>query len=208
MIYDFIHKDGVIKKSLRFLFFIILFQPSIYSQSVSNLEKFYALVDSASNLLIKDLGDAKKVSLELNLGIDYSIFANQVRGKLLKAGKEIISSGSTLENVATINFVVDNSIVEYSEPEKDGIFGDFLTERTIKLLGNYYISTNQQVKDFNLTTKDTINVEDVEIIEDRSYPFTQGELPAEPFFSSILEPVVAISAAAVTVILFFSVRSK
>jgi hypothetical protein len=104
MIYDFIHKDGVIKKSLRFLFFIILFQPSIYSQSVSNLEKFYALVDSASNLLIKDLGDAKKVSLELNLGIDYSIFANQVRGKLLKAGKEIISSGSTLENVATSKF--------------------------------------------------------------------------------------------------------
>ena len=75
-------------------------------------------------------------------------------------------------------------------------------------MGNYYISTNQQVKDFNLSTKDTINVEDVEIIEDRSYPFTQGELPAEPFFSSILEPVVAISAAAVTVILFFSVRSK
>jgi hypothetical protein len=66
-----------------------------------------------------------------------------------------------------VNFVVDNSIVEYSEPEKDGIFGDFLTERTIKLLGNYYISTNQQVKDFNLSTKDTINVEDVEIIEDQ-----------------------------------------
>jgi hypothetical protein len=126
----------------------------------------------------------------------------------LRAGKEIVSTGSTLENVVTINFVIDNTFVEYSEPEKDGIFGDFLTERTIKLLGNYYISTNQQVKDFNLTTKDTINVEDVEIIEDRSYPFTQGELPAEPFFSSILDPVVAISAAAVTVILFFSVRSK
>ncbi|MFZ1281258.1 MAG: hypothetical protein WAR59_10495 [Ignavibacteriaceae bacterium] len=208
MIYDFIHKDGVIKKSLRFLFFIILFQPVIYSQSISNLDKFYSLVDSASNLLIKDLGDAKKVNLELNLGIDYSIFANQVRGKLLRAGKEIVSTGSSAENVVSINFVIDNSFVGYSEPEKDGIFGDYLTERTIKLLGNYYISTNQQVKDFNLTTKDTINVEDVEIIEDRSYPFTQGELPAEPFFSSILEPVVAISAAAVTVILFFSVRSK
>jgi hypothetical protein len=208
MIYDFIQISGAIKKSLRFLFFILLFQSSIYSQSISNLDKFYSLVDSASNILIKDLGDAKKVSLELNLGIDYSIFANQVRGKLLRAGKEIIGTGSSDENVVTINFVIDNSFVGYSEPEKDGIFGDYLTERTIKLLGNYYISTSQQVKDFNLTTIDTINVDDVEIIEDRSYPFTQGDLPAEPFFSSILEPVVAISAAAVTVILFFSVRSK
>ena len=208
MIYDFIQISGAIKKSLRFLFFILLFQSSIYSQSISNLDKFYSLVDSASNILIKDLGDAKKVSLELNLGIDYSVFANQVRGKLLRAGKEIIGTGSSDENVVTINFVIDNSFVGYSEPEKDGIFGDYLTERTIKLLGNYYVSTSQQVKDFNLTTIDTINVDDVEIIEDRSYPFTQGDLPAEPFFSSILEPVVAISAAAVTVILFFSVRSK
>ena len=107
-----------------------------------------------------------------------------------------------------VNFVLDNALVEYSEPEKNGIFGEFLTERKIELSGNYFISGKSQINDFNLVEKDTINVEDVEKIENRSYPFTQGELPPEPFFSSLLEPIVAISAAAVTVILFFTVRSK
>jgi hypothetical protein len=98
--------------------------------------------------------------------------------------------------------------VRYTEPEKDGIFGDFFTERTIELSGNFFVSNQSQVKDFTIAVKDTINVEDVEKVENRSYPFTRGELPPEPFFSSLLEPIVAVGAAAVIIILFFSVRSQ
>jgi hypothetical protein len=199
---------GAINKSLWFLFFLLIFQTILYSQTVSNIDKFYSLVDSASNLLLKDLGSAKKVKLELNLGTDYSLFANQIRGKLLKNGKEIISDNLLDDNIVNINFVIDNSNVTYSNPERDGIFGDFFTERTIELSVNYLISSNQSLKSFNLTSKDTINVIDVENVENRSYPFTQGELPPEPFFSSLLEPIVAIGAAAVIIVLFFSVRSK
>ena len=77
-----------------------------------------------------------------------------------------------------------------------------------ELSGNYFISNQSQVKDFKITAIDTINVENVEYVENRSYPFTRGDLPTEPFFSSILEPVIAIGAAAVVIVLFFSVRSK
>ena len=205
---DFAHIAGVIKKALRFLFVFLLIQTSIYSQTISNLDQFYTLIDSASSLLLIDLGDAKKVNLELNFGTDYSVFANQVRGKLLRNGVQLVGDNSDEQNFVRVNFVVDNSFVGYTEPEKDGFFGNFLTERTIELSGNYFISNQSQVNDFKLTTKDTINVEDVEYVENRSYPFTQGELPPEPFFSSILEPIVAIGAAAVIIILFFSVRSK
>ena len=180
----------------------------LFSQTVSNIDKFYTLVDSASNLLLKDLGNINKVKLELNLGTDYSLFANQIRGKLLKNGKEIVNDSSTGENIVNVNFVIDNSNVTYSNPERDGVFGDFFTERTIELSVNYLVASNQSLKTFNLTSKDTINVKDVENVENRSYPFTQGELPPEPFFSSLLEPVVAIGAAAVIIVLFFSVRSK
>lgn len=208
MIFDFIHITGVIKKSLRFLFTFLLFQTSILSQSTSNLDQFYILIDSASNLLIRDLGDVKRVNLELNLGTDYSVFANKIRGTLLRSGVQFAVDDSTKENYVKVNLVVDNCFVGYSEPEKDGIFGDFLTERTVELSGNYFISNQSDIEDFKLIIKDKVNVEDVEEIENRSYPFTQGELPPEPFFSSILEPVVAIGAAAVVIILFFSVRSK
>lgn len=202
---NFINSNGAIKKSLRFLFFLLLFQSSIYSQSISNLDKFYTLVDSASNFLLKDLNDIKKVNLLLELGNDYSVFANQIRGKLIRNGIQVSGEGTETQSV---NFVIDNAQVYYTEPEKDGIFGDFLTERTIKLSGNYYISDKSKMNKFNFVDTDTINVEDVEELENRSFPFTQGELPTEPFFSSLLEPVVAIGTAAVTMILFFSVRSK
>ena len=200
MIYDLFKITGATTKSLRLLFVLLLFQTSAYSQTISNLDRFYTL--------IKDLGDAKKVNLELNFGIDYSVFANQVRGKLLRNGVQLVGDNSDEQNFVRVNFVVDNSFVGYSEPVKDGIFGDFFTERTITLSGNYFISNKSQVKDFKLTAVDTINVEDVEYAENRSYPFTRGDLPPEPFFSSILEPVVAIAAAATIVILFFSVRSE
>jgi hypothetical protein len=208
MIYDLFKITGAIKKSLRFLFFLLLLQISVYSQTISNLDRFYTLIDSASTLLLKDLGDVKKVNLELNFGVDYSVFANQVRGKLLRNGVQLLSDNSEDKDFVRVNFVVDNSFVGYSQPEKEGFFGDFFTERTIELSGNYFISNQSQVKDFNLSILDTINVEDVEYVENRSYPFTRGDLPAEPFFSSLLEPIVAIGAAATVVILFFSVRSK
>ena len=203
---------GAKVKSLRFLFLIVLSQTVVFSQSVpssiSNLDQFYSLVDSASNLLVRDLGNAKKVKLELDLGIDYSIFSNQIRGKLLRNDIEIVTENSSNENVVNVNFIIDDSFVGYNEPERDGLFGDFFTERTLKLSGNYFLSNRTPLVEFNLTKKDTINVEDVEKFENRSYPFTQGDLPPEPFFSSLLEPIVAIGAVAVTVILFFSVRSK
>ena len=208
MIYDLFKITGATKKSLRFLIVLLLFQTSAYSQTISNLDKFYSLIDSASALLLKDLGDAKKVNLELNFGIDYSVFANQVRGKLLRNEVQLVSDNSEDQNFVRVNFVVDNSFVGYAEPEKDGIFGDFFTERSITLSGNYFISNKSQVKDFKLTAVDTINVEDVEYVENRSYPFTRGDLPPEPFFSSLLEPIVAIGAAAIVIILFFSVRSQ
>jgi hypothetical protein len=208
MINFFFNITGVIKISLRSIIVLLLSQSVIHSQTASNLDQFYTLIDSASNQVLKDLGDAKKVNLELNFGTDYSVFANQVRGKLLRNNIQLIGDNSEDKNFVRVNFVVDNSFVGYTEPEKDGIFGDFFTTRTIELSGNYFISNNPEVKDFKLAVKDTINVKDVENVENRSYPFTRGELPPEPFFSSLLEPIVAIGAAAVTVILFFSVRSK
>ena len=200
--------SGAVKKSLRFLFFLIPFSVMAQPQSPSNLEVFYSLVDSASDMLIKDLGDAKKVNLELNFGIDYSVFANQVRGKLLRNGVQLVSDKNEGENFIRVNLVLDNSFVGYSEPEKDGLFGDFFTERTVQISGNYFISKNSEVKEFSFTGKDRVLADEVDELENRSYPFTQGDLPAEPFFSTLWEPIAAIGAAAVTVILFFTVRSK
>lgn len=202
------HITGLIDKSFRFLFFAIVFNVLIVAQTPTNLERFYSVVDSASSMLLSDLTKTKEIKLELSLGSFYSVFANQIRGKLLKNGIKISSDDSVPGDLTKVNFVIDNCDVEYSQPERDGLFGDFYSERTVKVSGNYFISTNPEVKIFNIAEKDTIRVEEVEKLENRSYPFTQSEIPSEPFFSSLLEPIVAVSAAAITIILFFSVRSK
>ena len=158
---------SLIKKSSVILFFVLSFQTSAYSQTTSNLDQFYTLIDSASTQFVNDVGNAKKIKLELNLGNDYSLFANQVSGKILRQGIEIVGENSSHENIVSANFVLDYTFVRYTEPERDGIFGDFFTERTIELSGNYFISNNPQVEDFKFAVKDTINVEDVENVENR-----------------------------------------
>lgn len=208
MNFKFDHTTGAMFKSLPFLFILLMFQPVNLAQTESNLEKFYSLVDSASTLLLKDIGSAKEVNLELNLGNDYTIFANQIRGKLISNGVKLVSNDSSSEELTKINFVIDNCFVEYSDTFRDGFFGDFYIERNLKLSGNYLISSKAGLTKFELTTIDTINAENYPDIENRSFPFTRGKLPEEPFFSSLLEPILAVGAAAVAVILFFSVRSK
>lgn len=199
---------GVINKSLRFLFFTITIIVTTNAQSPSNLERFYTAVDSATSSLLADLANTKEVKLELTLGSFYSVFANPIRGKLLKNGITILPDQSSTENLTKVNFVIDDCNVSYNQPERDGLFGSFYSERTINLTGNYFISDKSILKNFNISLKDTVKVDEIERLENRSYPFTHGEIPAEPFFSSLLEPIVAVGAAAITIILFFSVRSK
>jgi hypothetical protein len=202
------HTARAMLKSLRFLIIFLIFQPVCIAQTESNLENFYSLVDSASTLLLKDISYAKEVNLELNLGNDYSIFANQIRGKLLSNGMKLVSESSYLVDLLKVDFVIDNCSVEYGDSFRDGFFGDFFIERNLKLTGNYLISSKPELIKLELTKTDTINADDYEKVENRSFPFTRGKPPEEPFFSSLLEPVLAVGAAAVAVILFFSVRSK
>jgi hypothetical protein len=55
---------------------------------------------------------------------------------------------------------------------------------------------------------DTIWVKDINTLENESFDFTKGQIPTEPFFLSIWEPVIAIGIAAAVIILFFSIRSQ
>lgn len=202
---NFNYITGLITKSLRFLFFIVLLSVTIKAQIISNLEKFYSFVDSASNLLINDLTIKDGVYLNLDFSTDYLVFNNQIRGNLLRNNIRLVKND---EAKIKIDFIIDDCLVSYGEPRKDGWFGDFYTERTIKLSGNYFIPNSVSVKNFSFEETDIVKVDDIQKIENRAFPFTKGELPPEPFLSSILEPIVAVGAAAITIILFFSVRSK
>jgi hypothetical protein len=64
------------------------------------------------------------------------------------------------------------------------------------------------VKDFYYESIDTVEFDEIQTLENPSYPFTQGRIPTEPFMSNLFEPLVALTTAAVVIALFFKVRSK
>jgi hypothetical protein len=148
-----------------------------------------------------------KINLSLTLGNAYSIFNNQIISTLIKENKSILNS--SMRNVVKVNYVIDAAELKYGEMFRDGFLGEEMIPRTFKLRGNYLIKNNEAtVKKFEFEYADTIHVDEINDVENLSYPFTRSDVPAEPFFSNIWEPVIAIGSAAIAVYLFFSVRSK
>jgi len=202
---------NLIKKNLVLIeFFLIFFQFTfnIFAQSRDNLQIFYTLIDSSGENIINSLPALNKdINLNLNLGESYALFKNQLSSIFYKHGINLKEDSG--RELISVNYVLDNAKVNYGEIFRDGIFGSYLLPRKIEISGNYSIKNNNfNYKEFSYKYLDTVKVYKVKALENLSYPFTQGQVPAEPFFSSLFEPLVAIGTAAIAVFLFFTIRSK
>lgn len=204
-----IHTPKFLSGSSTVIFFLFLNSFSI-AQSRTNLEVFFSLVDSSVVKINKSIqSPVKKIKIDFNAGSYSSVFQNQVIYDFVKLGRTIIPDSANSQNAAEINYSLENADVQYGEMERDGFWGGFLMPRKLKIEGSYSIKNNTvKPGKFNFTYIDTVAADDIKTLENPSFPFTQGDVPSEPFLSSLFEPVVAISSAALAVILFFTVRSK
>jgi len=102
--------------------------------------------------------------------------------------------------------------VEYFDIRRDGLFGSRIVDRSVTLIlnvrvvdlttGNVMLRQERQA-----TYRDVLMLDDVTRVEHANLPETHGELPAEGFFSSAVEPVLVVAAVALAVFLLFTVRS-
>ncbi|MGA8264090.1 MAG: hypothetical protein WB779_06595 [Ignavibacteriaceae bacterium] len=199
-----------ISTTIKLFLIVISLQLSFTSaQTKTNLQVFYNLVDSSVAKINQKI-TTPDLKINFTTGNYFDVFQNQVISDFLKLGKTVLSdSANNNSDVTRVNYTIDNANIKYGEMERDGFFGDFIMPRKIELSGSYSLSNNIiKAEKFNFTYKDTVAVDKVKVIEYPFYPFTHGEVPSEPFFSSLFEPVVAISSAALAVILFFTIRSK
>jgi len=205
---------GVNTVSLRLFILLIILTPSLRAQTISNLEIFYQLVDSASSQASQNIIKiSNEVAVTFDLGLYYTIFENRIISQLGVNGLKVNRGTDSNVNKHNLNFIIDKAEVIYGEQKRDGFLGDFFVSREVILSGNYLVSSpsaslQNGYREFHFKYSDRIKVEDIEKVENRSFPFTQGRIPSVPFFSSLLEPVIAVGAAAAAVILFFSIRSK
>ena len=197
--------------NLRIVFLAVLLIPgNIYSQTKTNLEVFYSLNDTLVSRIAKDIPlNGDKVILTLNLGDTYSIFSNHIKNGFIKNGNELFAIPQREINLPEINIVLEEAGVQYGELDRNGWFGDYFVPRKLFIEGNYLnTASDKGIQQFFITAIDTVKVEELELLENDSFPFTKGNIPAEPFLSSVWQPVIAIGVAAAAILLFFSVRSK
>ncbi|MDP3150775.1 MAG: hypothetical protein Q8N83_16785 [Ignavibacteria bacterium] len=186
-----------------FLFLFSLLSLSVFGQSKTNLELFFQLADSSANELTHVIGNERNVQIDFVLGKEYQVFQNSILAHF--PNKE----GNTDGEKKSVHFTVTEAKVDYGEPERKHLFGSFVVKRSLSFSGNYSIvSATIVVKDFHFSISNEIPYEDIAIVENSSFPFTQGKIPVEPFFSSLLEPAIALGSAAAAVYIFFSARSK
>lgn len=197
------HLIKLIGKRGSFFPLFLFLTLSVNGQTKTNLELFFQLADSSANELADVIGNDKNVQIDFVLGKDYQVFQNSILSRF--QNKEIYKESGKIQ----VQFVLTEVKVEYDEPERKGLFGSFFVKRNMKFSGNYsIISESTMVKDFSYTINDDIPYENIETVENSSFPFTKGKIPAEPFFSSLLEPAIALGSAAAAVYIFFSARSK
>ncbi|NOX67326.1 MAG: hypothetical protein GXO85_16385 [Chlorobi bacterium] len=196
--------------SITFVILLITIPSTkLFSQTLSNLERINLLVDQSTKEISSALKDTTNSYLvENNTPSEYSVLNDRVISDLSKKGIKI-DNNSTMSN--KISYTISYAGVEYPDLFKDGIFGGYLLERKFNLMGNYIVEKEGVVissNTFEISNVDTISYDKYSFIENNSLPFTKANVPSKPFLPSIIEPVIAITAVAVTIILFFTVRSK
>jgi len=189
---------------------LILISGIIFPQTKTNLQVLYSLNDSLVNQIVENIPQNNdKIILALNLGDSYSIFSNHIKNDFIKNGKEIFTIPQEELELPEINIVLEEASVQYGEVDRDGWFGDYYVPRTLLIKGHYVnTASSNGLQQFFITAIDTVKVEELESLENNSFPFTKDTIPPEPFLSSVWEPIIAIGVAAAAILLLFSVRSK
>lgn len=195
---------------LLFVFIVIFPNPDLHSQVLTNLDIFYSLTDSLVNTINSEIPKSEKqISLTLNLGDQYSLFANSIKDKFIKSGKEIVEKSDTKITIPNVDIVLEGAGVEYGEMFRTGFFGSHYIQRYSTIFGNYLQTfSGKGMQKFEITKIDTVKVEDISSLENPTFPFTQASVPPEPFLSGVAEPIIAIGTAALAVVLFFTIRSE
>ncbi len=187
---------------------LFLFSFSTSAQTFDNLQFLLSLTDSSVSLIAGDLVDGKSYFLKTVNPQEYATLAERARFAFSRAGINV-TNDSTSSYVISYN--IEIAKIEYPDIFRDGWFGDYLIERRAELNGYYITKTNgrtETAKPFAIIKTDTITYDKIKQYELASLPFTQGDVPAEPFFSSLWEPIIAVGTVVVTVVLLFTTRTK
>lgn len=189
----------------KILIIFLLTATVLSAQIKTNFEVVQDGIDSAVDKVISEINKNDEYSLEINSPNEYSSLSASIKNAF---SQKINIQSSSTEN---INFTLNEIHLDYNDCFRDGLFGDFYTERIVYINSTYNlegIKNSIKGNSISISLKDTISLDKIDDLENNAYNFTRSEKPEEPFLSGLTEPLIAVSAIAVSIYLLFSVRSN
>lgn len=194
------------KTKIIFIFYLFTLT-SVFPQSISNYQIITNLIDQSLFESTDSTDLDKELSLNIYLPQPLEILKPYITQKMIKYGYKLKSV--TSENLQ-LSYSISEIKVEYGETFGN-FFGELKTERTIILKGSYTKIKDGYIfepKAFNISSIDTIGLNEFQNIENTTIPFTRGVPPSISVYTNLLEPIIVVGTLIATVILLFSVRSK
>ncbi len=155
------------------------------------------------------LGGKKTINLSVTTAQALDILKPSVLQAFNKG--EFLLKTSDSESGISVNYNLISVNVQYKNSYSEGFFGDIAFEREVSVNGSFTIIKGNNVfspVEFTETKLDTIKLDEIAIVENKSILFTQGQIPSQPLLSTFWEPILVVGTLIVTVILLFTVRSK
>ncbi len=182
---------------------ILIFFPQITISATNNKTIIDSLISEFTTRTIQVLNEKNIDKINISTKSNFEYFNDNFINNLIDGNIQISS-----ESPIKLKLNVKDFSVEYFELKSEDLqrkisldFVVFLEEKD----GDIKILNKQE-----FTYSDTISNNDLELIENSNYPFTKGKFPTKnkSIFDEIIEPVIIISAAIISVVLFFTVRSN
>lgn len=185
------------------LIFFISNHLQVYGNELpTNKQIVDSIFDAFLSKNVIKLKEGKITQIRVADNSEFTYFNNKLINALINNNIKIDNNSNI-----TIKINFDEYKIQYIESKNE------LT-RSIDIIATLYLidingDTNLLDK-LNTSFRDTIDPEHIPAIENAMFPFTKGNIPKpkKSIFDEIIEPVIVVSAAVITVILFFSVRTK
>lgn len=195
------------KRIFLVFFTLIIINSPVLPQFKTNLEVAYQLISDSISKIDSVVVKKEKISNFSYTSPDsYNFLKSKVADNLLRAGYKFDGSGIN----TSLEFSIHKINVEYTDPYKDGFFGELMVKRNLSFEGIALLTGADGTVSVSLNDSfsDIVELDAIPEIEDQSIPFTKGTIPEIPLFSNILEPIIVVGTLIGTIILFFTVRSK
>jgi hypothetical protein len=187
-------------KIATFILLLLSLTVSTFAQQKTNIE----ILDSLCNLmplyLHHEFADVNELKLDFNKH-PHAWYPEQ---KIVNSGKFTIKES---DSIPRLSILLSDFGVKYRRLNADSLIREIHLDYEAVLYKDGIAIPHPGKK---LAYIDSISEKDLGILQDSAFPFSKSEVPEKDktWLDDALEPIIVVGSAALTVLLFFTVRSN